>query len=106
MPRVIYIEPDGTRHDTTVEPGISVMDAARRIGLAGIEGDCGGMCACSTCHVYVDPQWTDRVGAPDELERDMLTFAYDVDPTSRLACQISLGANLDGLIVRLPSRQY
>jgi len=106
MPRVTYIEADGTRHDATVEPGLSVMNAARRIGLAGIEGDCGGMCACSTCHVYVDPQWSDRVGPADELERDMLTFAFDVDPTSRLACQISLGADLDGLIVRLPSRQY
>jgi len=82
------------------------MEAAKRFTIPGIDGDCGGACACATCHVYVAPEWFDRLPPMDELEHDMLDFAYDVQPTSRLSCQIKVDGNLDGLVVRIPARQY
>lgn len=85
---------------TSTGPGQSLMELARANGVAGIEGDCGGGCACATCHVYVAPEWWDRVGPPDEIETDMLDMVSDVQqPTSRLSCQIKLSAEFDGLEV-------
>lgn len=82
--------------------GLSLMENARRANVRGIVAECGGACACATCHVHVDDGWTTRVGGPDEMEREMLDFANDVQPNSRLSCQIKVTPALDGLVVRVP----
>jgi 2Fe-2S ferredoxin len=106
MAKITYIENDGTEHHVEVSNGLSVMDGAKRHTIPGIDGDCGGACACGTCHVYVEGDWYGKIGAPEELERDMLDFAFDVRPNSRLSCQIKVDPSLDGLVVRCPARQY
>ncbi|MCT8990946.1 (2Fe-2S)-binding protein [Chelativorans sp. SCAU2101] len=105
MTRITFIAPDGTRYDVEAENGSTVMENAIRNGVPGIEAECGGACACATCHVYVDEEWTDTVGAPEAMEEDMLDFAYDVRPNSRLSCQIRVRDELDGLVVTVPERQ-
>jgi ferredoxin, 2Fe-2S len=102
---ISYIAFDGTRFEVDAENGSTVMENAIRNGVPGIEAECGGACACATCHVYVDEAWTDIVGEPEAMEEDMLDFAYDVRPTSRLSCQIKVRAELDGLTVSVPERQ-
>jgi len=106
MARITYIEPDGVEHVVDVPKGLSVMDGAKRFAIAGIDGDRGGACACGTCHVYVEEGGFERLPPMDELERDMLDFAFDVRPNSRLSCQIKVDDSLDGLVVRAPQRQY
>jgi 2Fe-2S ferredoxin len=106
MARITYIEKDGTRRDVDVPNGLTVMEGAKRYAVPGIDGDCGGACACATCHVYVEEGWFDRLAPMDELERDMLDFAFDVRPESRLSCQIKVDDSLAGLVVRVPERQY
>lgn len=106
MAKITYIEKDGTEHQVEVPNGLSVMEGALKYTIPGIDGDCGGACACATCHVYVDPAWTDKVEPSDELEQDMLDFAFNVEDNSRLACQIKVSDALEGLIVRMPERQY
>ena len=106
MARISYIEQGGVRHDVDVPNGLSVMEGAKRFTIPGIDGDCGGAGACATCHVYVDEAWAGRLPPMDELEHDMLDFAFDVGPTSRLSCQVKVGPSLDGLVVRVPARQY
>ena len=106
MVKITYIEFNGTEHVVDVPPGLTVMEGARDNGIDGIEADCGGACACSTCHVYVDPAWVDRLPKQDPMEEDMLDFAFEPDPTrSRLTCQIKVTPALEGLIVRMPERQ-
>jgi 2Fe-2S ferredoxin len=105
MPKITYITHDGVRHDVQAEVGSTVMENAIRNSVPGIDAECGGALACATCHVYVDPEWTDVTGSPSPMEEDMLDFAYDVQPTSRLSCQIKVEPALDGLIVRVPERQ-
>jgi ferredoxin, 2Fe-2S len=105
MPKLSIIAFDGTRHDFEVQAGSTVMENAVRNSVPGIEAECGGACACATCHVYVDDEWSARVGAPEAMEEDMLDFAYDVKPTSRLSCQIKMSDGLDGLVVHVPERQ-
>ncbi len=107
MPTINYIEPDGSQIQVEAENGISAMEAAVRQGVPGIDGDCGGAAACATCHVYVDPAWLAKTGpAGDGLEKDMLDFAEDVRETSRLACQILITNDLDGLVLKLPEKQH
>ncbi len=106
MAKITYIEHNGTAHEVSAEPGMTVMEAAVKNGVPGIEAECGGACACATCHVYVDDAWTERTGKPAEMEEDMLDFAFDVRPTSRLSCQIKVKAELDGLVVRVPEKQF
>ena len=106
MAKVTYIEHDGTEHAVDVPDGLSVMEGAVRYTIPGIDGDCGGACACATCHVYVGEGWFEKLTPMNELERDMLDFAFDVKENSRLACQIRVSPALDGLIVRTPARQY
>lgn len=106
MTKITFIQPDGAREDVTSEPGMTVMEAAKQADIAGIEAECGGSCACATCHVYVDAAWRDKVGKPANMEEDMLDFAFDVREESRLACQIRITAELDGLIVRVPAKQF
>jgi 2Fe-2S ferredoxin len=105
MARITYIEHDGTEHGVEVDTGLSVMEGAVRNGIPGIDADCGGACACATCHVYVDPDWSKAVGTPAADEIDLLDFAEDVRQNSRLSCQIPVSEALDGLIVRMPERQ-
>src|SRR5689334_124779 len=106
MPEVRYIEFDGHERDVEVPLGTSVMEGAIQNMVDGIDGDCGGQCACATCHVYVDPQWADRLPPRSEIETEMLELAEEVGPTSRLSCQILIDVTLDGLIVRLPKSQH
>lgn len=107
MVKVRFIHTDGTEQQIEVEEGVSVMHAARDNGVAGIDGDCGGVAACATCHVYIEGDWLSRVGkAEDENEHAMLEFTDAARDNSRLGCQINLDASLDGLVVRLPEFQY
>jgi 2Fe-2S ferredoxin len=106
MAKITYIEFNGTPHEVEVKTGLTVMEGARDNGIPGIEADCGGACACSTCHVYVDPTWVERLPVKDEMEADMLDFAWKPDPvTSRLTCQLKVDDTLDGLVVRMPEKQ-
>jgi 2Fe-2S ferredoxin len=106
MPKIIYIEHNGTRHEVAAEAGVSVMQAAVNNMVPGIVGDCGGCCTCATCHGYVDEAWFAAVGPPGEDERMMLEGALEVRPTSRLTCQITVSEELDGLTVQLPRSQF
>jgi len=106
MPAITYIEHGGTNHVVEVEDGLSLMEGAVSNGVPGIDGDCGGNCACATCHVYVDAAWADRTGDRTSMEASMLEFAEGVTPESRLSCQITASAALDGLVVRLPASQH
>ena len=105
MTKLTYIAHDGTRFDVVAENGSTVMENAIRNSVPGIEAECGGACACATCHVYVDEAFMPLVGEPEPMEEDMLDFAFDVRPTSRLSCQIRVRDNLDGLIVNTPQKQ-
>jgi|TARA_R110002096_G_scaffold79166_1_gene185916 2Fe-2S ferredoxin len=107
MPTITFFEADGTKHIVDVENGISVMESAVRNDVPGIDGDCGGSCACATCHVYVDPAWIEKTGrAEASMEKSLLDFAEDVRENSRLGCQIAVTDDLDGLILELPVAQY
>ena len=106
MAKITYVEHGGTEHVADVPDGLSVMEGALRYTVPGIDGDCGGACACATCHVYVEGDWLDKLPAMNDLERDMLDFAFDVKDNSRLSCQIKVSPALDGLVVRTPARQY
>ena len=105
MAKIQFIDFGGTARTVEAEPGSTVMEAAIKNGVPGIEAECGGACACATCHVYIEPDWQEKVGAPSSMEEDMLDFAFDVRPNSRLACQIQVKAELDGLTVRTPEKQ-
>ncbi|MEQ1649709.1 MAG: 2Fe-2S iron-sulfur cluster-binding protein [Hyphomicrobiaceae bacterium] len=106
MAKITFIQPDGTSQTVTAENGMTVMEAAKKNVIAGVEAECGGACACATCHVYVDASWTPKTGKPEAMEEDMLDFAFDVRDESRLSCQIKVTDALDGLIVRIPSKQF
>ena len=102
MPKVSYIAQDGQEYKVDAHAGHSLMQIAISHNIPGIDGDCGGACTCATCHVYVRPLWQERLPAPDNMETEMLDFAEDeLKPTSRLACQIRVTPELDGLIVDL-----
>jgi len=105
MAKITFIEADGTRYDVEAENGSTVMENAIRNGVPGIEAECGGACACATCHVYVADEWRAKTGEAEPMEQDMLDFAYDVRPGSRLSCQIKVSDELDGLVVEVPERQ-
>jgi ferredoxin, 2Fe-2S len=105
MPKITYIDSSGAARTVEAEVGSTVMEAAVRNGVPGIEAECGGACACATCHVYVDDTWREKTGEPSPMEEDMLDFGYDVRANSRLSCQIKLTEALNGLIVRTPEKQ-
>ena len=105
MAKITYIAADGQSTEVEAENGTTVMENAIRNGVPGIEAECGGACACATCHVYVADEWTEKVGKPSQMEEDMLDFAADVRPTSRLSCQIKVSEALDGLVVTTPAKQ-
>ncbi len=106
MPKVTFIEHNGTRHELDADSGLSLMEVAVANSVPGIDADCGGACACATCHVYVDESWLGKVGDKTDMETSMLDFAEGVQDSSRLACQITLSAELDGLIAQLPESQH
>jgi 2Fe-2S ferredoxin len=105
MAKITFIAADGARYEVGAENGSTVMENAIRNGVPGIEAECGGACACATCHVYVDEAFRSVTGEPEPMEQDMLDFAYDVRPSSRLSCQIRVTDALDGLVVTVPVRQ-
>ena len=106
MVKITYIEFNGREHVVDVEVGMTVMEGARDNNIPGIEADCGGACACSTCHVYVDPNWVGKIPEKEDMEEDMLDFAYSPDENlSRLTCQLQVTEEIDGLIVRMPEKQ-
>ena len=105
MPKLTVVAFDGTRFEIDAETGSTVMENAVKNGVPGIEAECGGACACATCHVYVDQAWTEKVGKPDVMEEDMLDFAFEPKPESRLSCQIKMSDEFDGLVVHVPEEQ-
>jgi len=106
MAKITYIQPDGSSQTVDATAGMTVMETAKKHMIDGIEAECGGACACATCHVYVDGAWREQTGGPSDMEEDMLDFAFDVRPESRLSCQIKVTDALDGLIVRVPDKQF
>jgi 2Fe-2S ferredoxin len=106
MPKVTFIEFNGTVHEVDAKAGQSLMRAAVDNGVPGIDADCGGACACATCHVYVDPEWLERTGSRTEMEQSMLSFAAATQDNSRLSCQIPMTEALAGIVLRLPEGQH
>ena len=106
MAKITYIQFDGTETEVEVKPGLSVMEGAIKNNIPGIDADCGGACACATCHVYVEESWLDKTGDRSAMEESMLDFAEGVEPNSRLSCQIKVSDELDGLRVTMPESQH
>src|SRR6204780_4280962 len=105
MTKITFIDAEGTPRTVEGENGATVMETAIKNGVPGIEAECGGACACSTWHVYIDEAWQEKAGQPSPMEEDMLDFAYDVKPNSRLSCKMKVSDDLNGLVVRTPERQ-
>lgn len=105
MPKITYIDFKGASRSIDAEVGATVMETAVKNQVPGIEAECGGACACATCHVYVDDAWVDRLPHRESMEEDMLDFAFEVRPNSRLSCQIKVKPDLDGLVVTTPEKQ-
>ena len=105
MARITFVQPDGERTLVDAPAGKSVMEAARAHGVAGIVAECGGQLACATCHCYVDEAWLGRLPPRDDAETDLLDFAWEPRETSRLTCQLEVTAELDGLVLHVPSQQ-
>jgi 2Fe-2S ferredoxin len=103
--RITFIEPDGRRRPLEALDGISAMETAKAHGVLGIVALCGGACACATCHVYVDAAWLGRLEPPEELEDGMLELVLERRENSRLSCQITVTAGLDGMTLTVPARQ-
>ena len=106
MPVITYVEHTGAEHRVELKPGVNLMQGAVANNIPGIDADCGGACACATCHILIDPAWTLRLGDRNAMEAAMLDFAEGVQETSRLACQIRVDEALDGLVVHLPAAQH
>ncbi len=106
MAKITYVEHNGTEHTVDVANGLTVMEGARDNNIPGIDADCGGACACSTCHAYIAPDWVEKLPGMEAMEEDMLDFAYQPDPArSRLTCQLKVTDDMDGLVVNLPEKQ-
>ncbi len=105
MAKITYIDQAGTKREVEAKPGQSIMEVAVANMIPGIDADCGGACACATCHVYVDDAWAGKLKAKDDMEDSMLDFAEDVRENSRLCCQILVTEDLDGIIVTTPESQ-
>ncbi len=105
MPTIVFQQPDGVRREVEAPAGITLMEAARLNGVTGVVAQCGGACACATCHVYVDPAWFGRLDPPEDMEEGMLETAWEPRANSRLCCQVPVTTKLDGLVVVVPQRQ-
>ena len=106
MPRITFVDHAGQARIVDADIGSTVMETAIRNSIPGIDAECGGACACATCHVYVEAEWLDKVGKRAAMEEDMLDFAFDVKDSSRLSCQIKISDGLNGLRVRVPEKQF
>ena len=106
MPTITYVDHDGNERQIEAKNGETVMETAIKNSVPGIDADCGGACACATCHVYVDQAFMDKVGQPEDMEQSMLDFAENVQENSRLSCQITVSDELDGLRVTTPESQH
>ena len=106
MPRIIFITPNGEKHEVEVESGYSVMEAAINNNIDGIVAECGGACACATCHSYIDDAWTGRMPPMDDMEDSILDAAYDRRDNSRLTCQLEVQDDWDGLVVHVAENEY
>ena len=106
MTTITFIEHNGTTHNIDASNGGSVMEAATKYNVPGIDADCGGACACATCHVYVDDAWVGKLAPVGSMEESMLDFAENVKPNSRLSCQITVSDALEGLVVTIPESQF
>ena len=106
MPKIIYITTDGERHEVEVESGYSVMEGAINNDIDGIVAECGGACACATCHSYVDEAWLDKIPPMDDMEYSMLDAAYERKDNSRLTCQIEVNDSLDGMVIHVGDNEY
>ena len=106
MVKITFIEENGEEQVIQAQPGKSLMENAVENGVRGIAADCGGVCACATCRVYVREDWRARTGEPSEMEQSMIEYAEDTSPRVRLSCQIEVTTDLDGLVVDLPDSQY
>ncbi|HEY1708335.1 MAG TPA: 2Fe-2S iron-sulfur cluster-binding protein [Rhizomicrobium sp.] len=106
MPKIKYIEHSGKAHEADVPEGWSVMEGAVKNLIPGIDADCGGACACATCHVYVDAAFEAKIPPKSDMEETMLDFAPEVKPNSRLSCQIKVTKELEGLVVQMPESQH
>jgi len=106
MAKITFIEADGTEHIHDGTNGMTVMQVAVNNSVPGIDAECGGACACATCHVYVREEWREKLGKAEEMEEDMLDFAFEVKENSRLSCQIKVTDEIDGLVVDLPDQQF
>ena len=106
MPKITFVDSSGTERTVEGKNGMTVMETAIKHNVPGIDADCGGACACATCHVYVDPAFAEKVGKPSAMEQSMLDFAENVKETSRLSCQIKIRDDLDGLRVTTPESQH
>jgi ferredoxin, 2Fe-2S len=106
MPKITFVAFDGTEHTVEGQVGESVMRSALANNIPGIDADCGGQCACATCHVFVDDRWLGLTGTASEDESRLLEFSSTVQDNSRLSCQITIRDDLDGLVVRLPQSQH
>ena len=105
MTQITFITNTGEHMTVAAKDGATVMETAIQNAVPGITAECGGACACATCHVYVDDKWIEKTGKASAMEEDMLDFAFEVKPTSRLSCQIKVSADLDGLVVNTPGKQ-
>jgi len=105
MPKITYIEHNGKSHEVEVSNGLTVMEGAVQNNIPGIDADCGGSCACATCHVYVEEKCISKLPTMENAEQDMLDMAFEPNKFSRLSCQLTISDNFDGLIVKMPSKQ-
>jgi len=105
MPKITYIEHNGKTHVQEVPNGLSVMEGAVQNNIPGIDADCGGSCACATCHIYVDEKWFGKLPNKENAEEDMLDMAFEPNKFSRLGCQITVTNDLDDMVVKMPSKQ-
>ena len=106
MPKITYIDVSGKERTVEVPAGWTVMEGAVKNRVPGIDADCGGACACATCHVFVDEAWVAKLPKKEDMEETMLDFAPDMAANSRLSCQIKVTPELDGLVVRMPKSQH
>ena len=105
MPKITYIEHNGKSHTVEVPNELSVMEGAVQNNISGIDADCGGACACATCHIYVDEKWFDKLVKKTDAEQDMLDMAFEPKKNSRLSCQLMVTDQIEGLVVNLPEKQ-
>ena len=106
MTKVIFIDHNGNNYQINANQGDSLMEAAISNNVPGIDADCGGLCACGTCHVFVELNWLSKVGERSEMEDSMLEYTENVKSNSRLSCQITISEELEGLTIKLPEEQF